>query len=73
MKRFHLYEGTLDNREESDSFDTKREAIARAKICLENAKDMELPNYIVRVVNSKTGEFVFTTEFGFYDAQEPGK
>ena len=64
MKRFYLYEGNDSvGREESDSFDSKRDAIQRAKIALENAKDTLLPtSYVVHVIDRKTDQFVYTID-----------
>ena len=65
MRRFYIYEGTQESRDSSDSFDSKREAITRAKITVDNARGV-LPNYIAHVIDSKTGEFVHTESFNFY-------
>jgi hypothetical protein len=63
-RRFYLYEGNDSvGREESDSFDSKRDAIKRAKIALENAKYTLTPTsygYRVDVIDRKTGEFIHT-------------
>jgi hypothetical protein len=65
-RRFYLYEGNDSvGREESDSFDTKREAVQRAKIAIENAKYTLTPTgdgYRVHVIDRKTGEFLHTEE-----------
>jgi hypothetical protein len=62
--RFYLYQGNDSvGREESDSFDSKREAIARAKLVIEEAKYSLLPTsygFRVDVVDRKTGEFIHT-------------
>jgi len=64
MKKFYLYEGTDENRDETDSFDTKAEAIKRAKIVIaERELDRQLfgwDHYTVYVIKTSTGEFVHT-------------
>jgi len=59
--RFYLYEGNAEvGKDESDAYDTKREAIARAKIHLQNAWDMGFRTFEVHVIDRKTTEFIHT-------------
>jgi hypothetical protein len=68
MNRYYIYEGTKDSRDESDSFATKAAAIGRAKIAVQNAKDMDLSDYVAHVIDRKTGEFVYTE---YFDKEQP--
>jgi hypothetical protein len=58
--RFYLYEGNDDSRDESDGFNSSREAIKAAKIHLRNAWDMGFRTYTVHVIDRKTTEFIHT-------------
>jgi hypothetical protein len=61
QSRFYIYEGNDEvGHDESDAYDTKREAIERAKITVQNAKDMGLTHYVAHVIDRKTTEFLFT-------------
>jgi len=66
MKRFYLYEGNNSlGRQESDSFNTKREAIKKPKLVIEEAKFSLMPTgygYQVYVIDRNTGEFLHTEE-----------
>jgi hypothetical protein len=66
MKRFYLYEGNDSlGRDETDSFDTLKEAVSRAKLTIENAKYTLLPTsygYVVHVIDRKTDQFLYTID-----------
>jgi len=66
MKRFYLYEGNQAiGHEESCSFDTRREAIIKAKFAIEEIKHTTVPTgygYRINVIDRKTGEFIYTEE-----------
>ena len=69
-KRYHIYEGTRETREEGDRNLTLKEALRRAKYSVQTAKEMGYQNYVAHVIDTATGEFIHTEEFNFYDAQE---
>jgi len=60
MKKYQIYEGTPDSRDEGDRFDSLREAKERASINAEQARAIGLQGFQSHVINTNTGEFVFT-------------
>jgi len=62
-RRFYIYEGTEDSRDNTDRFGSLDEAKDRAVIAVQNARDLGLANYAANVIDSATGEFIFTESY----------
>jgi hypothetical protein len=58
-KRFYIYEGNSESRDEGDNYASKSEAKERVNIHAEQA-EFENIEYIGHVVDRKTGQFIYT-------------
>ena len=58
--KYHIYEGTEQSMDEGDRFNSLAEAKRRAQLNVEEASFMNLNGFLALVVNTETGEFVFT-------------
>jgi len=59
-KKYLIYEGTADSMDEGDRFDSLKEAKERAQINVEEAAFMGLEGYLAHVIDTHTGQFIFT-------------